>query len=233
MKKGESSNEKPHYVGHRHRLRQRYLKNGAEALNKYERLELLLTYAISRRDVKPIAKELVKKFKSVKSVLDASVDDLQEVDGIGEQAALLIKLVRDMNSLYLKEKLITGQTIQTPTDIVDYLKHAIGSLKDELFMVLFLNAKSEVLADEVIGEGTVNHAVIYQRKVFETALKHKATSLIIIHNHPGGSLRASESDVVLTRSLEDTARSLSIRIQDHLIITKTGFFSFYEEGLLV
>ncbi|MCI4625671.1 MAG: DNA repair protein RadC [Candidatus Magnetoovum sp. WYHC-5] len=228
----DTAKELPHYAGHRERLRQRYLKNGIDSLTQYEAMELLLTYAITRRDVKPMAKALIKKFKGIRGVLDADVEELTAINGIGIQAALLLKLIKDINTIYLKEKLITGQIVESPNDIIDYLKHAIGSLKEEMFMALFLNSKNEIVADEIISEGIVNHAVVYPRKLFENALKHKATAIIIVHNHPGGVLKPSENDIKLTKNLVNTANSLSIKIHDHLIVTNKGYLSFYEKGLI-
>ncbi len=228
----DTAKELPHYAGHRERLRQRYLKNGIDSLTQYEAMELLLTYAITRRDVKPMAKALIKKFKGIRGVLDADVEELTAINGIGIQAALLLKLLKDINTIYLKEKLITGQIVESPNDIIDYLKHAIGSLKEEMFMALFLNSKNEIVADEIISEGIVNHAVVYPRKLFENALKHKATAIIIVHNHPGGVLKPSENDIKLTKNLVNTANSLSIKIHDHLIVTNKGYLSFYEKGLI-
>jgi DNA repair protein RadC len=224
--------ETPHYVGHRERLRTRYLKNGINALSEYEVLELLLTYASPRKDVKPEAKELFKRFKGLKGVLDAPVESLTEVKGVGRRTALLMKLVKDMGMLYLKEQQVTKQQLGSPRQIVDYLRVAFGSLKDEHFIVLFLNANSEIVAEELISVGTVNETVVQPRKIFEKALKHKATSMILVHNHPGGTLKPTPEDINLTKRLLDLSYGLGIRILDHLIVTSNGYVSFLEKGLL-
>ncbi len=227
-----TDNKKAHYLGHRKRLRERYVSGGVKSLNDYEVLELLLTYTRVQKDLKPLAKELLKKFKGFKGVFDTQIDDLLEVNGIGEQSAILLKLVKDICNLYLKEKHLKNKSINSPDDITDYLRVSIGSIKDEQFMTLFLNSKNEVVAEETIGYGTVDHAVVYPRKVFENALKHKAVSMILVHNHPGGSLDPSSHDIEITKKLKTAADSLGIKIHDHLIVTKNGVLSFYEKGLI-
>ncbi|KJR40210.1 DNA repair protein RadC [Candidatus Magnetoovum chiemensis] len=228
MKKEELAD----YIGHRQRLREKYLRSGANALNDYEMLELLLMFVIERRDVKPHAKALLAKFKGIKGVLDAEHEDLIEINGIGNTTALFLKLVKDVGSLYLKEKHSCGKSIKAAQDIADYLVYTHGALKDEHFIAIFLNCNNEIVAEEVICEGTVDHVVIYTRKVFENALKHKAASIIFVHNHPGGSLKPSSYDIKLTRKLKLIAESMSINVLDHLIITNSGFASMKEKGLL-
>ncbi|MBF0537436.1 MAG: DNA repair protein RadC [Nitrospirae bacterium] len=223
---------KPHYLGHRQRLRDRYVKGGIHSLNDYEAVELLLTYTHSQRDVKPQAKDLLSRFGGIRGLFDARIDDIIEVNGVGRQTAILIKLTRDLVELYMREKLVARQTISCPDDIVDYLNIAIGSLKDERFMTLFLNSKNEIVASEVVSEGTVNNTVVYPRKIFENALKHKATAMILVHNHPSGSLKVSEDDIKLTKSLKHTAESLGIVIHDHLIVTNNAYVSLSQKGLI-
>ncbi len=226
-------NKRPHYIGHRKRLRERYLRGGIYSLNDYEALEILLTYAIAQKDVKPLAKELIKTFGGVRGVLDAQLDNLTGVKGVGKQTALLIKLVKDIGgSLYLKEKHIKKAQIKSPEDIIDYLKVSIGSVKDERFLILLLNSRNEIIAEEVVSEGTVSHAHVYPRKVFENALKYKAVAIILVHNHPGGSLSPSAHDIRLTNNLKELADSLGIKIHDHIIVTNNGYMSFNEKGLL-
>ncbi|KJU83922.1 DNA repair protein RadC [Candidatus Magnetobacterium bavaricum] len=223
---------KPHYLGHRRRLRDRYIKGGIHSLNDYEAVELLLTYVYSQRDVKPQAKDLLNRFGDIRGLLDAGIDDIIEVEGIGRQTAILIKLARDLVELYMREKLVTRQIIRCPDDIIDYLRMSIGSMKDERFMTLFLNARNEIVASEIVSEGTVNSTVVYPRKVFENALKHKATAMILVHNHPSGSLRVSDEDIKLTKNLKRTADSLGIVIHDHLIVTNDAYVSLSQKGLI-
>ncbi|MBF0457535.1 MAG: DNA repair protein RadC [Nitrospirae bacterium] len=223
---------KPNYAGHRTRLRQRYLDAGESSLAEYEVLELLLTFVHMRKDVKPEAKMLLRRFGSIQNVLDADKDALMEVEGIGLQTATLIKLVKDLGTIYLRQKQIRKKAVNSPDDIIDYLRTSIGSKADEHFLVLYLNTINEVVAEEIITEGIVNRCVVHPRKIFENALKHKSSALILVHNHPTGSPSPSDDDIKLTNSLRETAARLGMTIHDHLIVTRHSFFSFYDRGLL-
>jgi len=224
--------EKPHYLQHRQRLRERFLKTGFEGFREYEALELMLTWAIPRRDVKPIAKELIDKFGSLKAVLDASAEELTAVKGIKERTAALIRSVKELIVLYQRSRLREGTRIASTQELVDYLNSAMSGLKDEQFRAVFLNSKNEVIADEVIHEGTVNQSAVYPRKVMERALVNNSTAVIFVHNHPGGQCRPSPQDIRLTKELIRVARSLQITVHDHLIICKDGYFSFLERGMM-
>jgi DNA repair protein RadC len=163
--------DKPHYLQHRERLRERFLKTGFEGFKEYEALELLLTWAIPRRDVKPIAKDLIKRFGSLKGVFDASAEELVEVHGIKERTAAFLRSLKEFIVLYQRSRLRDGTRITSTGDLLDYLGSAMSGLKDEQFRVLFLNSRNEVIADEVIHEGTVSQSAVYPRKVMERALK--------------------------------------------------------------
>jgi DNA repair protein RadC len=227
-----AKSEKPHYHGHRQRLRQRFLQAGAGALQDYELLELLLTYAIPRADVKPLAKDLLKHFGSFPGVLDASPAALMEVLGLTEVSATLLPLVKACAAYYLKEGVLKRPKIASLSALVDYCRTAMGGLADEQFRVIFLNSQNEIIAEEIVQEGTVNQTVVYPRKVLELALKHKATGLILVHNHPSGNLTPSAADLELTRSLVKASRSLNLTVHDHLIISRHGYFSLAEKNLL-
>jgi DNA repair protein RadC len=223
---------KPHQTGHRKRLRQRYVEKGASSLAEYEMLELLLTYVRAQKDVKPEAKRLLRKFGSIREVLDADRELLMEIDGIGIQTATLIKLVKDLGTAYLRHKQIKRKKVNGAYDIIDYLKATVGSNPNEQFLVLYLNTMNEVLADELMDEGVVNTAVIYPRKIIENALKHNASALIIAHNHPSGDAAPSSDDIHLTRTLKQIGAGLGIEVQDHIIVTKHKFVSFSATGRL-
>ncbi|MFI5330655.1 MAG: DNA repair protein RadC [Desulfobaccales bacterium] len=224
--------EKPHYHGHRARLRQRFLLGGAGALQDYELLELLLTFAIPYSDVKPLAKSLIAHFGSFTRVFDATSEALAEVPGIREYSAVLIRLVKACAEYYLKEGVLDRQKISSLSTLVDYCRTSMGGLADEQFRVLFLNSQNEIIAEELVQEGTVNQTVVYPRKVLELALKHKATGLILVHNHPSGNLTPSAADLELTRSLVKASRALNLTVHDHLIIGRHGYFSLAEKNLL-
>jgi DNA repair protein RadC len=223
---------KPHYHGHRARLRQRFLTGGPGALQDYELLELLLTFAIPYSDVKPLAKRLIEHFGSFNQVFDAPADALMEVTGLREYSAVLIKLVKACSEYALKAEALKRQQISSLSALIDYCRTAMGGLADEQFRVIFLNSQNEVMAEEIVQEGTVNQTVVYPRKVLELALKHKATGLILVHNHPSGNLSPSASDQELTRALVKASKALSLIVHDHLIIGRHGYFSLAEHNLL-
>ena len=223
---------KPHYHGHRQRLRNRFLQGGAAALQDYELLELLLTFAIPYSDVKPLAKGLIAHFGSVNQVLDASASALMEFTGLREYSAVLIKLVKACSEHYLKAEALKRQPLKSLATLVDYCRTAMGGLSDEQFRVIFLNSQNEIIAEEIVQEGTVNQTVVYPRKVLELALKHKATGLILVHNHPSGSLTPSAADQELTRTLVKASHALNLTVHDHLIISRQGYFSLAEQNML-
>lgn len=225
--------EKPHYLGHRRRLRERFRNTGFEGFRDYEALELLLGYAIPRRDVKPVAKALAEKFGGLRGVLDAPYEELVEVEGIKENSATFLAALKGCAVAYLRERAKEGRaTVSSTSALLDYCRAAMGGLGDEQFRAVFLNTQNEVIADEVIQEGTVDRSVVYPRKVMERALHHKASALIFVHNHPSGNCRPSEDDRAVTAELIRAARGLGITVHDHVIISGDGYYSFLEKGLM-
>ena len=224
--------DSPHHLGHRDRLKARFERAGVAGLQDYEVLELLLFYALPRRDVKPLAKELLKRFGSLKGVLDADRDALLATPGIGPHAASLFRVIREAGSLYLRQKAEEREQISSTKELIDYCLSSMGGLKDEHFAVIYLNARNRIIAVETIQEGIVNQAVVYPRKVLEKALSRKASAIILVHNHPSGHVRPSDADIRLTRILQDAARVMDIALHDHLIVGENRFFSFREEGIL-
>jgi DNA repair protein RadC len=224
--------DKPHYWNHRERLRRRFLAAGASGLADYEALELLLTYSIPRKDVKPVAKALLKRFGSLAAVLDAPPDALAAEPGLGARSAALARLVKEFIEIYLKEKAQRKDLLSSPQAVRDYARAKLAGLPHEAVMVLYLNAKNELLAEDLLQEGTVDRVAVYPRRIVEGALKRHAAGLILVHNHPSGHPDPSEEDRRLTRSLQDAARALDLRVVDHVIVARAGCFSFAEEGLL-
>ena len=222
----------PHYLGHRQRLKEKYLTCGLEGFHDYEIMELLLTYGIPRKDVKEPAKELLKRFGGLKGILDAGIDELREVQGITTHTAVLVKLVKEISAAYLLQKAQERPQISCTAELIDFCKTAMGALKDEEFRVCYLDAQNRIIAVETVQEGIVNQAVVYPRKVLERALQWKASAIILVHNHPSGHVRPSDADIRLTRTIQETARTLDILVHDHLIIGENRFFSFREEGLM-
>ncbi len=229
MKVGEG---RPHWWGHRERLRERFLRTGAKGLQDYELLELLLSYAIPRKDVKPQAKELLRRFGSLAGVLDAPLEEVQEVKGIGPRAAALLRLAKEMGEVYLGERMRGVDVLSSPSRVVDFCLFRLKGEGEEKFMVIYLNVKNEVMDYEVIQEGTVDRSVVYPRRVAEKALRRRAASVIVVHNHPSGHPDPSPEDRRITRELVEALRPLEIRLLDHIIVGKRGYFSFRERGIL-
>lgn len=227
-----STSSRTPYYGHRQDLRDRFLDCGAPSMEDYELLELLLTFAIPYSDVKPLAKGMIAYFGSFSQVLDAPPQVLMQFMGVKEYPATLIHLVKACIELYLKREALKRQRIPSLTALIDYYRTSMGGLKDEQFRVLFLNCQNEIIAEEIIQEGTINQTAVYPRKVLELALNHKAASLILVHNHPGGSLPPSVADQELTQVIVRAGRALNITVQDHLIICRDGYFSLAEHNMM-
>lgn len=218
-------------AGHRRRLRERYLAAGCPGMHNYEVIELLLSYAIPRKDVKQLAKELFTTYRTFKEILDADIREIEKLPGMGINSALLIKLIKDISILYLADKAWEQPRIGDSRELLDYCKAAFGGLKNERFIVIYLNAQNRIIDVETVHEGIVNQAVVYPREILEGALLKKASSLILVHNHPSGEVRPSAADVNLTRNIRETARVLNIEINDHIIVGGNRHFSFREEGV--
>lgn len=224
--------DEPHYKEHRSRLKKKFIESGIEAFHDYEVIELLLTYAIPRKDLKPLAKNLLKQFGSLKGIMDATIEDLESVTGMGQHTAILVNLARALGTLYLGEKAREKTQVTCTRELIDYCRSKMGGLKDEQFHVIYLDAQNRIIDTETIQKGIVNQAVVYPRKVLENALKQKASAIILVHNHPSGHTKPSDADIRLTRTIQETAKVLDILVHDHLIIGEHRFFSFREEGLI-
>ena len=224
--------EEPHYVGHRERLRKRFHQAGAKGFHDYELLELLLTYAIPRKDVKPVAKGLIKRFGSMAGVLDASITELEDVPGLGPRSAVLIQLVKELLGTYLAERVKGRDLMASPQQVVDFAKVRLAAYPHEVFMVIYVNAKNEVIDEEIVHEGTVDRTVVYPRRIVESALAHHAAGLVLVHNHPSGHTEPSEEDKRITYTIIEAAHTMDIRIVDHIIVGKEGYFSFMEHNLV-
>jgi DNA repair protein RadC len=218
--------EKPHHLGHRQRLRRRFRDGGADALPDYELLELILFTAISRIDVKPLAKALIARFGSFAAVLAAEPERLKEVPGIGEAAVTQIKVVYASGLRLLKGEIKQRTLLSSWTAVLDYCRAAMAFSEREQFRILFLDEKNGLIADEVQGEGTVDHTPVYPREVMKRALELSATALILVHNHPSGDPTPSSADIDMTRRLADASEKLSIKVHDHIIIARHGHASF-------
>jgi len=215
----------PHYHGHRERLRARFMEAGAQALADYEMLELVLFRAVPRRDVKPLAKDLLLKFGSFAEVISAPPARLAEVDGLGEAAITELKIVQAAAHRLAKGQVKNRTALSSGTAVIDYVRTAQAFAEKEQFRILFLDKKNRVIADEVQQEGTVDHTPVYPREVVKRALELSATALILVHNHPSGDPTPSQADIEMTRQVAQVARTLGIQVLDHVIVGKDGHAS--------
>ncbi|WP_255448436.1 DNA repair protein RadC [Telmatospirillum sp. J64-1] len=224
--------EKPHHLGHRQRLRDRFMAGGAEPMPDYELLELLLTHAIPRRDVKPIAKDLIARFGNFAGVISADPKSLAESKFIGDNAVVLIKLVREAALRLAKQDVINRPILSSWDRLLDYCQAAMAYGDTEQFRLLFLDRKNVLIADEVQQKGTVDHTPVYPREVVKRALELGASAIIMVHNHPSGDTTPSRADIEMTRMVRDALKPVGIALHDHLIVGRGRHTSFKSEGLL-
>jgi DNA repair protein RadC len=215
----------PHYHGHRDRLRQRFLQAGSDALHDYEMLELVLFRAIPRRDVKPLAKELIARFGSFAEVIAAPIERLKEVEGLGEAAITDLKIVQAAANRLLRGEVKKRHVLSSWSSVLDYCRTAMAFESKEHFRILFLDKGNHLIADEQQQTGTVDHTPVYPREVVKRALELSATAVILVHNHPSGDPTPSRADIDMTRAIVEVARPLGIAVHDHLIVGKDGHAS--------
>ncbi|HEX2656225.1 MAG TPA: DNA repair protein RadC [Xanthobacteraceae bacterium] len=215
----------PHYHGHRERLRARFRDAGAEALADYELLELILFPALPRRDVKPLAKDLIAKFGSFAEVIAAPAERLAEVEGIGETAISALKVVHAAAGRFARGGVKQRVALSSWSSVLDYCRTEMAFADKEQLRVLFLDKRNRLIADEVQQTGTVDHTPIYPREVVKRALELSATAIILVHNHPSGDPTPSQSDIQMTRQVADVAATLGIALHDHIIVGKDGHAS--------
>ncbi len=223
---------RPHHAGHRERLRERATEGGLAALPDYELLELYLFRTFPRGDVKPIAKDLLKRFGSLQAVLAASVEELRQVKGVGEAAALDLKMLHEANLRVARAQVARRPVISSWTALLAYVRTALAHEPREQFRVLFLDKKNQLIADEVMNRGTVDHAPVYPREIVKRALELSSSAVILVHNHPSGDPTPSGADVEITRQVVEAGRSLKIAVHDHLVVGREGVKSFKALGLL-
>ncbi len=219
-------------AGHRERLRERFLKGGADAMPDYELLELTLFAAIPRRDTKPLAKALLARFGSFAEVIAAPRARLMDVKGCGESVASHLKIVEAAAQRLAKTRVIGRPALSSWAALLDYCTAAMAREQTEAFRVLFLDRKNILIADEVQNRGTIDHTPVYPREIVKRALELGASSLILVHNHPSGDPTPSRADIEMTREIASAAKALHIAVHDHLVIGRGGHASFKSLGLL-
>ena len=224
--------DKPHYHDHRDRLRARFKKSGKDALADYELLELYLFNSIPRRDVKPIAKALIDRFGSFAEAIAAPIEHLIEVKGVGEKTALDLKIIQAAATRLSQDSVLDRPVLSSWSSLISYVKTAMQFEGKEQFRVLFLDRKNKLIADEVLGRGTVDKAPVYPREVVKRSLELNATALILAHNHPSGDPTPSQSDIQMTETIIQATSAVGITVHDHIIIGRHDVASFRTMGLM-
>ncbi len=219
------SDEAPHYHGHRARLRERFRSAGPDALSDYELMEMVLFAAQPRRDVKPLAKALLKAFGSFAEAVHAPEPRLREIEGMGEASIHQLKLIAAAAHRIAKGELKGRSALSSWQDVIDYCRTSMAFADKEQFRLLFLDKRNQLIADEVQQTGTVDHAPVYPREVIKRALELSATAIILVHNHPSGDPTPSQADIQMTKAIVDIARPLGIAVHDHIIVGKSGHAS--------
>ena len=217
-------------AGHRERLRQKFLIYGLEKLTDDEIVELLLTLATPRRDCKQIARAALNRFGGLPGVLEASIDQLQQVPGIGPKNALGLKLVHEVARKFLRERLVGRDFLSSSREVYDYLLHSLRDLKKEVFKVIYLNGRNEVIQIETLFEGSLSSSAVYPREVIRKGLAHHAAAMVFAHNHPSGDPSPSSQDFAITRDLYLAGKIMGIQVLDHLIIGRNRYYSFADQG---
>ena len=225
--------------GHRERIKEKFLKNGIDGFAEYEILELLLTYCIPRKDTKPIAKDLLNKFKTLDNVFKADFDKLSVIDGLGNNSIAFLKLIGDLPSIIYKDelknkKLIDRETLKISNKdiLLNYLRNKIGYEEKEKFYVIYLSSSNEVIEFEENSVGTLDRSSVYPREIYKKIINLNAKSIILAHNHPSDNITPSKSDIELTNEIAKGLKNFGALLIEHIIITKNSYFSFLEEGLI-
>lgn len=216
----------PSYLGHRERLRRRFMDGGAEAMPDYELLELVLFNALPRRDTKDLAKRLIARFGTFAEVINAPDALIKEVKGAGDRVVEELRIVRAAALRMMQRQVIDKPVLSSWQQVLDYCRAAMGYENRELFRILFLDKRNKLVADEVQSEGTVDHTPVYVREVVKRALELSASAIILVHNHPSGDPTPSRADIDMTKMIVEAARPLGVVVHDHIIVGRQGHVSF-------
>jgi DNA repair protein RadC len=221
-----------HWLGHRDRLKQRFREAGGDALPDYELLELVLFRSLPRRDVKPLAKALIKRFGSFAEVLGAPPERLMEVSGVGESVATDLQVMAAAARRMARGAVGKRETLGSWTAVIDYCRAAMAFSVVEEFRILFLDKRNQLIADEVQGRGTVDHTPVYPREVLRRALELGSTAIVLVHNHPSGDPTPSTADIAMTREIVALAKAMGVEVHDHIIVGRNGHASLRGMALM-
>ena len=235
----EEEKTKNNAKGHRERVRKKFLENGFNGLEDYEVLEFLLFYVIPRKDTKAIAKELIKKFKTLANVLKADTLELKTINGLGDVAITFLKMIGALPARIYKDELKNQKLIKDDKNkisdkevLLSFLRNKIGYEDVEKFYVIYLSSSNEVIAFEESSSGTLDRSSIYPREIYKRVIMENAKSIIIAHNHPSGNTCPSKCDIDITNEIAKGLKNFGALLLEHIIITRDSYFSFLEEGLI-
>lgn len=223
-------------LGHRSRVKERFLNTGFDGWQDYEILELVLFYVIPRKDTKQIAKDLIKKFGSLKELMNADHNELlkvlKDIDGVGPNTAFFFRFLKEISVKYSEFKIKDRQKVSSPQEVVEFLKNKIGTCKEEQMYTVFLNASNKILDFDKISEGTVCRSAVYPSKIVKSAVLTDARSVIVAHNHPGGVCKPSQNDIIATEAIQKALKTVDVMLLDHIIVTGSDYYSFKDNGLI-
>ena len=228
----DDAGAKPHYLGHRGRLKDRFIEGGADALPDYELLEMVLYRAIRRGDTKPLAKALIARFGSFAEVISAPPERLKEIKGTGDAVVAELKLIHAAALRLMKGEIVKRPALSSWNAILDYCRAGMAFAEIEQFRILFLDKKNQLIADEVQQRGTVDHTPVYPREVVKRALELAASAIVLVHNHPSGDPTPSMADIDMTKKIMDAGTRLGVAVHDHVIVGRNGHVSFRSLGLI-
>ncbi len=221
----------PHFLGHRSRLKERFMIS-CNNIPDYEILEMILFWAIPRKDVKDLAKKLLKEFGNISNIVNAPEDKLLSIDGVTSSVYVNFKLVKEILRRIMQSNILNRDVITSWDALLEYLRVTQGSVKTEQFRVLYLNTKNVLIADELQEVGTVDQTAAYPREILKRALFHEAVSVILVHNHPSGNPEPSKADIMLTKEIDNACKALNINLYDHVIVSRDNIYSFKSNCLI-
>lgn len=226
--------KQPDYLGHRQRLRQRFLLGEGKDMADYELLELVLTMAIPRRDVKPLAKKLITEFNDFSGVINAPAAALLEVDGVKENTLAMLKVIKAAAIRTSWQTLCAAEApvIRSPDTLLEYCRAAMCHSDVEELRIIFMDAKLQVIGEETMQRGTINAVAVHPREVVKSALAHHASSIIMVHNHPSGNTTPSRADLEMTKKVEEACAAVGVKLHDHFVVSRSSHYSFREQGFI-